>query len=169
MLPLLAAAPAVIGLGQSIFGAIKASKAERNRPEYQVPDATMAATGLAGMRASNPYMPGYAQAKGNIDVAAANALQVASQGGNVAATLQGVVGQQESGLRGLAQQSAEYRDRAQSQYIGQLGELSKAQDMEFQLNEYAPYARKYQEGRDMFGAGLQNIMSGLGNLTMMKK
>ncbi len=53
-------------------------------------------------------------------------------------------------------------EQGQRQDLQNLQQMSQqyaqAQDTEFQMNEFAPFADKAQEKRDMFGAGLENLM-----------
>ena len=47
--------------------------------------------------------------------------------------------------------------------------MADYKDQQFQMNEFAPYAQAYQEGRQMTGAGFENIygaLSGIANITM---
>jgi hypothetical protein len=157
-----------VALGQVIGGAIKKRKAKKNRPEYEIPLEQKVAAAVAKNRASTE-MPGYQQALQQIDVAGANALRTAAgAGGGAQAALASIVGQTQSQKRQLAGDSAEFRLRAESQYLDQLGRLAAGRDREFQINEFEPYAQDYAEGRDMIGAGIENLAGAAGQFALGK-
>lgn len=145
-----------VGLAQTIGGAIGTLGAKR--PEYEVPEALEQSVALARIRTQDPYAPGYTQAKENLDLAAANALYTAQQSGNAQIGLGEVVGRTEAGYRGLQEMNIEDQARDVRDYESSLAQLAEAQDMEYQMNEFAPYAQRYQESRDVLGAGLENVM-----------
>jgi hypothetical protein len=56
-----------------------------------------------------------------------------------------------------------YNEQSQRQDVGDLqGELAKvaqAQDLIFQMNEFAPYQDKSQQSKNMIGGGIENIFA----------
>lgn len=145
-----------VGLAQTIGGALGSFGAKR--PKYEIPESLKQSVALARIRTQDPYAPGYTQAKENLDLAAANALYASQQSGNAQIGLGEIVGQTEAGYRNLQEQNIQSQQRDISEYQSALGEMAKAEDLQFQMNEFAPYAQKYQQSRDIFGAGLENIM-----------
>lgn len=154
------AIPAIIsgvtGAGQLIAGAMSA--ASNKRPDYQIPSALRQSVALARAQVQDPYAPGYGQAKDNLDLAAANAVYASQQSGNAQIGLGEIVGQTESGLRELQAMNAKDQKGDIQDYRVALAQYAQAQDTQFQMNEFAPYAQRAQESRDVFGAGLENIM-----------
>lgn len=146
----------LIGAGQAIGGF---AKTLRKRPEYDIPEGAKQALAIAQAQAADPNMPGYSQAKDQIDLATANALDVARQTGAAAYGTQAAVAQAQAANRELAGMN-ETAQRADIQNLqGAQMAMADRQDLQFQMNKFAPYADAVQEGRDMFGAGLENIVN----------
>ena len=148
----------VTGAGQvlgGLFGALG-----NKRPEYEIPESLRQSVALARLKVQDPNAPGYSQAREQLDLTAANALYAAQQSGGAQIGLGEVVGQTEAGARHLQQMNVEDQARDVERYQSSLGELAQAEDVQFQMNEFAPYAQRAQESRDVFGAGLENIMLG---------
>jgi hypothetical protein len=133
-------------------------KLARRRPEYEIPESARRALGMASARATDPRMPGYGQAQENINLAAANAMSALQQSGNTAIGLQGVVGQAQAANRDLSAQNEMSQQRDLMSYESALGTMGEYEDLQFQMNEFAPYSDRQQEGRDMIGGGLENLM-----------
>lgn len=148
----------LIGAGQAIGGFAKTLK---KRPEYGIPEGAKQALAIAQAQAADPNMPGYSQAKDQTDLATANALNVARETGAAAYGTQAAVAQAQAANRDLAAMN-ETAQRADMQNLqGAQMAMADRQDLQFQMNEFAPYSDAVQEGRDMFGAGLENIVSSL--------
>jgi hypothetical protein len=147
-----------------VGGAIRSSK---KRPTYSIPKALNQKLARAEFEAASPYMPGYSQAKDQLDMVSANAVQAASEVGNIQEMLPAIAAQQSSSELKLAEQNAMDQNRDEEILLAALSEMAAAQDQEFQMNEFAPFADAYNEGREMIGAGTTNLMSALiaGQLT----
>ena len=61
---MLTLAQGVVGLGQTIGGALSSAK----RPEYELPPALRESLALARINVANPYSAGYGQAKAQSDL-----------------------------------------------------------------------------------------------------
>lgn len=130
------------------------------RPRYEIPSALRSALGVAQVMASNPNIEGYSQAVDQINTTTANMVAGAQQAGNAQESIASIAAAQGGQLRELAQANEQGQRQDLQQLQQMLQVYSQAQDQEFQMNEFAPYADKAQERRDVFGAGLENIMGG---------
>lgn len=155
---LLPALSMATGAAQTLIGA--GGLLGNRRPRYEVPESVKEAMTIARIKAADPLVSGYSQAKGNIDLAAANALQQAQQVGGAQEALGSIVGQAEAGYRNLAQLGEQSQERDMMNLQQMLQQMSQYEDMQFQMNEFAPYAQKFQLFSDMIGGGLENIMQG---------
>lgn len=149
---------------QGIFGGVQALGSlfvNDSRPEYKVPPALQQAVALAQMRARDPMMPGQALMYEQNQLAAANALESAKNAGSVNESISQI-------LAGLTKSNMDVniqaqRDQKQDEQdlTQQLGKLADAQNMAFEINELGPAKDRYNEKRDMFGAGITNIFKSL--------
>jgi len=155
MLPFIA--KGIGGLFQAGAGAIGMSA---KRPEYQIPDAQNQATALAALSASG-NMGGYDQAKSNIGTSTANALTAAREAGNPNALIGQIQSNENVALNRLDAQNAGFKDQKQGDLQRALMTQGEYQDRAWQMNEFAPYADKVQQGRQMFGAGLSNMFGAM--------
>lgn len=151
----------LVSVAQMGVGIAKEAKAKKARKNYRPPEALTQSLALAKIQASDPLMPGYNQAKGNIDANTANALMAASRLGGGQQSVQSIAAGQNAAYRNLAQMNEESQYRDYANLSGQLGNLANAQDMMYQINTFGPAADMYREGRDMTGAGLQNAFGAL--------
>lgn len=154
----LAAIPAIIQGGTGLMQIIGSLGTKAQRPKYEIPSALRSALGVAQMMASNPNVEGYAQAVDQINTTTANMVAGAQQAGNAQESIASIAAAQGGQLRELAQMNEQGQRQDLQQLQQMLQVYSQAQDQEFQMNEFAPYADKAQEKRDVFGAGLENIM-----------
>jgi len=146
-----------IGAAQTAGGGLM--RLTNKRPKYEMPDALRQRFALAQAEYADPYMPGYERAQDNINLGMANAIRSMQESGNVQAGFQGSVAEASAAQRGLAAENegAQQRDRENLQRV--LDAVAQAQDLEFQMNEFAPFADRQQLSEDMIGGGLENIMS----------
>jgi hypothetical protein len=162
-MPALAAALPAISMGiggvQTLAGVM--GLLGNQRDDYEIPDSVKQAMAMAQMRVADPKAPGYDQAKSNIDLQTANALNQAVQTGSGTEALASVVGAQDQAYRGLAEMSARSQDMDLDRLQQSLQMYANYEDQEFQMNEYAPYAQKFQLFSDMVGGGLENIYQGM--------
>lgn len=150
---------AAAGTSQLAGGAF--SLFDNERPERDIPDSLRQSMALAKIRFSDPYMAGYSEAKEGIDLATANALSAAQEGGAIQESAAGIAGQQNTAMRELAAANEADQDRDFDELQRMLQVMSQQEDMQFQMNEFAPFADRAQEGRDMVGAGFENIYGAL--------
>ena len=159
-----AAIPAAIQLATSI-GQFAGGLARRvDRPQYEISDSAKQALALSRAKATTPYMPGYSQAKTNIDLATANKIKAAGQYGNAQESLAGIAGQEASMIRNINARNEAFRDKSINEYGSELNRMAQREDMEFKLNKLDPYKDQFQEGRDMTGAGIENLFGGFDKL-----
>ena len=151
----------LIGGGQALFGLGKTLFSKPKRPEKDIPPALRESLMLSKMMVSDPNAPGYTEAKASIDTATSNAIMAAKQSGNAQESIGTVASGLSRGYLGLEEQNNQSQYQDLNNLQRSLDQMAQAQDTQEQYNEFAPYADKSQEGRDMFGAGLENIMGGL--------
>jgi hypothetical protein len=146
----------IIGTGQVVGGGI--SMLTNRRPDYEIPESTRQALALAQAQYADPYMPGYERAEENIGLATSNAIRAAQEGGNARAGFQGAVAEAGAATRDLAARNemAQQADSERLQRVLQV--MAQAEDMEFQMDEFAPFADRQQMSADIIGAGLENYI-----------
>jgi hypothetical protein len=182
MLPILPAIGAAVGIGQAIFGGIKAKKAQKQLENLQTPsyggsESIMDYYNKALSRYNaNPYQSQqYQYATG-----AANRNQAAGIG---------ALQDRRSAVGGISRLAAVGNDAAlragvqaeqqQNQRFGQLGQAAgmKTQDelRQFQQNKIAPYEKQYNllsmkagAANQTVNAGMSNIFGGLGAMSDYK-
>lgn len=149
---------------QGIFGGVQALGSlfvNDSRPKYEVPPALRQAVSLAQMRARDPMMPGQALMYEQNQLAAANSLEAAKNAGALNESISRVT----AGLTKANQEVNVLAQRDQKQdeqeLTNILGKLADAQNMEFEINKLGPAKDRYNEKRDMFGAGITNIFKSL--------
>ena len=150
---ILALGQGVLGLGQSIGGTLSGGK----RPEYEIPPALRESLALARINVADPNAPGYGQAKAEADLTMSNQLAAAQQQGNPQESIQAIAGAQQKSMRDLEMYNQQSQQQDYASLQGELGKLQQAQDLQFQMNKFAPYADKSQQSKNMIGAGLQNL------------
>lgn len=146
----------ILGLAQGAFGLGKALFGKK-RPEYEIPAEDKAALALAKARAADPNMPGQQALEDRISLSTSNALAAGREGGNVQEVLPAIQSSENKANRELGIAAAEDQNRDLLNYQGALNQMGQRKDLEFQMNEFAPYAQNYQEGRQMVGAGIENL------------
>lgn len=151
--------PLILGAVQAGSGLI--GRMATRRKKYEIPSEVRQATALASL-AAQQEAPGSTQARGDIRIAAANALAGARETGGAQTQLAGIVGAQRSQLRDLAATQAQYSAGALDRYRGALETMGQYQDLEYQINEMAPFQDAARLTEDVFGAGMQNLFEGLG-------
>lgn len=162
-LTMMAALQSGVALGQSIFGAIKGTN--NKRPDYDIPESAKQALELAKINATG-QMPGYTQAKDQNNLTTANLISAGANNGNITQMLPAIAARASLNNRNLSTDNANYQAGARRELRGAYNQYGKYEDQEFQMNEFAPYAQKFQESRDMVGAGLQNFNTAISNYGM---
>lgn len=140
---------AIKGSGQIQEG--RTGLASLERPKYG------AALNLAKRAYGDQMMPGEANMYDRSNLNVNNIAAQASEAGNPLAILSSIQGQENKSIQNIASMSAQHREQDRIN-------LSNKLDTAYQMNEYAPYAEKSQEYRDMVGAGEKNQYEGMSNL-----
>lgn len=149
----------LFGVGQTAAGLIGAKKLEGQRPEYEIPEEARKALMLA--RSMIGDMPGTGVQQQRIDTSAANMIQSAFQAGNPLAALGSIQANENKANLDLQTQNASFRQTAMDRAREALGTYAQYKDMEFQMNEYAPWKDKMQRAENMYGAGSKNVFGGV--------
>lgn len=145
---------AIAQLGMGIYNMVKSKK----RPKYEIPGAQRQHLAMAKAMANRHEMPGQSNMHAQVAQQAANALSQSREYGQAGlASLPAIMARANTANLNIGTQAAGWRDRQMSQYLGALGQFAGAQNMEWQMNKFAPYADRMQRGNDMFGAGVQNM------------
>jgi hypothetical protein len=169
-LALAAAAPimqGITGIIQSIGGRNQLKNLER--PQYEIPNEQKQALAIARQQYADPYMAGENRMLDQNAMAAQNALTATAQGGAPLSAIAAVQARQSQGAANIGVASAQAQERDAAGYQAALGQMAQYRDQEWQMNKYAPYMQKYNEGRERIGAGQQNMFSALnalGNIGM---
>ena len=131
------------------------------RPDYEIPDSARQALNLARIHAADPNMPGEQKAIERAGVSAANSARVAQESGNALEALPSIQGQYDATTQGILARSEADQKADQQRLAQQLAQMAQYEDMRYQMNEYAPYAEKQQETRDLVGSLSTNLSSAL--------
>lgn len=166
-----AAGLATAGLGayKAINGANQTAKADRlAKSNIFTPEEMPYQVGLGTQLAQRNYtngMPGTQDALNNINRNAASTFykgqNAATSGGDILdlATRIGMGTNQATNQ--LAQQGAQYKSNALGEYQGALGNEAQWQSKLYNNNTLQPYMRTANLAASMYGAGQQNLYSGL--------
>lgn len=136
--------------------------ANLERPEYEIPEERLRAATISRAAFADPNTPGQQYATNQAAISAANALAMSSQMGGGLANVAAIQAGRDRATQGIGAQADAFKLQQQANYQSQLQNVAQGRDMEFQINEFAPYAQKYNEYREMIGAGGQNIYDSLG-------
>ena len=150
---MLALGQGVLGGAQMIGGLLSSGK----RPEYEIPPALRESLALARLNVADPNAPGYGQAKAQTELTLSNQLAAAQMQGNPQESIQALASAQQKSMRDLEMYNQQSQQQDYASLQGELGKLQQAQDLQFQMNEFAPYADKSQQSKNMIGGGLQNL------------
>ena len=169
MIGLLAALPSLIqtiaGATQLAGGASRLNNLER--PQYQIPQEAKSALTLAAQRAGDPESLAISNARRQSNLNFANAINAARLSGGGTAAAPALLAQANMQANQIAANQDQYRLAMEGEYMGQLGQMAQRRDMQFQMNEFAPYAQTYNEGREMLGGGFENLYAGIGGLSSL--
>lgn len=131
------------------------------RPEYEIPDSARQALSLARIQAADPNMPGEQKAIERAGVSSANAVRAAQESGNALEATSGIQGQYDATTQNILARSEADQKNDQQRLAQQLAQMAQYEDMQYQMNEYAPYAERQQETRDLVGSLSTNLSSAL--------
>lgn len=152
----------VTGILQEEEGKKKLSGA--TRPEYKRPSEINLMQQLAASEYADPYMPGEGVMQDRISQSTNIGYEQAAAAGNPFAAIAALDAQNQASKQNLAMQSARYQRQDLESYYRALQTAAPYTDMEFQMNQFAPYAEASQEARDMIGAGTKNLYGGMSDL-----
>lgn len=162
-----AAAPAIYNL---ITGATQKRKGQQlldglERPIYQRPSDIDNLLSIAKGEYADPRFAGQQAYENRLNQNQANAIQAAGDYGNPMHLLANVLAQGNFGAQNVAsmQQQDQKADYAALNQAGQT--MAGYKDTEWQMNKFAPYSEKYNEGREMIGAGQYNMATGIQGLS----
>lgn len=170
------AGAAVVSAGAGVYktvkGAQQASAAKKLAEQNQfVPEQLPYEVGLGTDLAARNYtnrMPGYGNAVNNINRNAASQFYRGSQGATSGADLLDLAtrigGGTNSATNQLNQQEAEYHQQALGGYESALSNQANWQRQLYNNNTLQPYLRTANLAASMYGAGQQNIYSGLDDI-----
>jgi len=183
MIPLVAAGiGSAIGLGESIFGGIKANRAnkamdqlEKNKPIYSRPDEIKQYLEQAKTNA-NSKMPGQTQMEQNAQQSTQSMMTKLEDSGQLdAGSIQKLYQSEVGAYNNLAMQQAQYYQSNQDRLSQAFNESAKYADQEFEYNINAPWQRQYnrqignyEAGQKMVGQGLNTLASSAMNYAGMK-
>lgn len=137
-------------------GGLVASQMGGNRPGYEIPDSAKQALGQAGLLAYDQAAPGEPRRMDAARLSSANAVRAAQEGGNALETVAGIQGQENAAVQGILADSEVSQRQDMNTYMDLLLRMGEKEDLKFQMNEFAPYADKQNELRDILGAATQN-------------
>lgn len=182
----LSAVQGAIGIGQAIFGGIKAHKAQKQlerttTPIYSPSQSIMDYYNTAKSRYNvNPYQSNlYKMQNQNIQRGTAQGLSALGDRRSALAGVNSLIqGQNDSLLKAGA--AAEDEQSRRFSQLGNAAGMKAQEDMKmFQYNQLAPYEKKMQlaglkasGGNQLLNAGLSNVFGGLqgmGQADMIKK
>ena len=139
------------------------------RPVYDIPDAAKQSLAISKAAYADPRMPGESVANSRIGQTLSAYLRASRERSNpIGAVAMGVANANRA-YNDLATQSAAYQRQDQQNLQQELGTYGQYQDQKWQLNKFAPYMDKYNEYREMLGAGQQNTFgaaNGLSSIAM---
>jgi hypothetical protein len=139
--------------------------ASLERPEYTTPEEVNRMLGISQMRYSDSFMPGQGMLMDRIDQQAANAFAQGTEAGNPFALISNIQGQAGAQYQDLQARQMQQKLSNEAAYQQALMQMSQYKDLEWQMNEFAPYKDKYTELRDIYGAGTQNMYGALDSLS----
>jgi hypothetical protein len=144
---------AALGGGQILGSLLTKAK----RPKYEIPKSEREALAMAKLRAADPNMPGQQRAEDRAMLAEANAVRGAQDSGNAMEVIPAISAGTQGNLADISAQSAQFQNQDLDRLDSALSRNAEYQDQEFQMNEFAPYAQKYELKQQLLGGGLENI------------
>lgn len=162
----LALIPALYQAGVGISQQVDAKyMAERNqRPEYKTPQELLTALGLSKAQFADPRFAGQAQLEATVGQNLSQALEVAQSRGSGMQSVAGIAAAGNQASQDIAAEQARQQRADLGDYQNMLKIIAGSKDTEWQLNKFAPYSDRYNEAREMKGAGQQNLFNSLDQL-----
>ena len=127
-----------------------------SRPKYRIPQSARESLSRARILADDTVSPVEQRQLDEIALSTANAVRAAQESGNALETVASIQGQQDRATRQVMADSAADQRRDIEMLMRALGQTAEREDLQFQMNEFAPFAERQQEVRDIFGAAAQN-------------
>lgn len=152
-----------VGLTQLFGGDDQLKNLER--PKYETPKEMLTALGLAKAEFADPRFAGQSQMEAKVDQNVSQALQVAQSRGSGMQSVAGIAAAGNQAQQDIGAEAARQQRADREGYQNMLRLISDYRDKEFQMNEFAPYMDKYNEGRERIGAGQQNIYTALDQMS----
>ena len=164
----LAALPALF---QTITGSIQAIEGQQTlnslqRPEYEIPSEVRTALTLAQQEYGSVGRDEM-NARIQNQLGAANSASVAVASGNGYAAAPAIEAQRQAGSREISALAEQKRRADLQRLMASQENMANYKDQEFQVNKFAPYAQRYNEGREQIGGGLENINTGLSGVSSL--
>lgn len=132
------------------------SATNRSRPKYDIPQSAREALQTARILAADTQAPGESRNLDQINLGAANAVRAAQESGNVLEVLPAIYGESNRAKQDVFSRSEADQKRDIANLMQALGQNADYQDLQYQMNEFAPHAQRQQEMRDILGAAAQN-------------
>lgn len=165
-------APQVLKIGQGAFQKSQSKRMMEDniRPTYSTPDEINQLLAIAKNNASLSQMPGRGFARQELDVNVANAAtsitEASSSSAGAMAALTNLHANRGSELRQMAFEDANFQLQ-QDELLKQALELkANYTDKEFNMNELIPFQDTAAAAGAMYGAGTQNMFSGIEGIGM---
>lgn len=161
----LSALSGLLSLGTGIWQAFKSNDlAKEERPEYKAPKEADQALNVAKQQAYGD-MPGYENAKQNIEQQSATAFNratnVSDSGSDILGATAGLNLGANRAVGALDANNAQYRSNAIRNLQGALGVRAGYTDQEFKVNQMDPYLSSQQASSVMGEGAIQNISGGV--------
>ena len=137
------------------------------RPKYEIPNEVLQATTIARQNYADTVMPGQSFMEGQNNLAAQNAIQALQVSGAPISAVAGIQAQQSKNAQEIGIQAANWQRQDETAYQQALGMLADQKAQQWQVNEFAPYSQAYAEGRQMMGAGMENMYGAFDSLANM--
>lgn len=162
----LALIPALFQAGVGIAQQMDAKDAAKNnvRPEYKTPQELLSALSLSKSQFSDPRFAGQAQLEASVGQNLSQSLEAAQSRGNGMTQVAGIAAAGNQANQDIAAEQARQQQNDLGNYQNMLKIIAGSKDQEWQLNKFAPYSDKYNEMREMKGAGQQNLFSALDSM-----
>lgn len=134
------------------------------RPQYEIPKDINTALTLTKSNYADPRFAGQAALENQIGANTANAVQMSYDAGNPMNAISAIQGNSNAAAMQVGAEAAKQQRMDMNEMTNMMDVMAKYKDQKWQMNEFAPYAQKYNEGREQIGAGQTNIATGLQGL-----
>ena len=134
------------------------------RPAYETPKSVSTAAKIAEKEYQSQFSPGQTQALDSVGQILSNTVSAARDSGNPLAVLGLAQANANTAIRKIQSSSEASQKEDQQRYAQMLGLLGKYEDVEFQMNKFAPYKDASKLGMDMVGAGNKNLYGAINDI-----